>query len=189
MKWNKIRNQIILAVVLCFSLIAANPTHAAEKKLSLTVYSQDKSNWCWAAAGQSVIRYVKGTVKTQCQLYMWGKGYSSCSTNETGSISTQFSNMFKEMNFNYTGDVISSASTFSGVISQINLGRPMIARMGWTSGGGHFAVIYGYDDGSTDYINWTDINYGGTSYYKKTTYSYFKSNSSWDWTHTRYNIY
>lgn len=178
---------VMLLVLLCFS--GGYNASAESNQLYVTVYSQEKSNWCWAAAGKSIIKYLYGDAFSQCNLYMWGKGYSSCSTNETGSIWSQFTNMFNEAGVYNGGGVLMTAMEWPYIEAQINLKRPALALIAWTGGGGHFAVVNGYNDSTTDYLYWTDINYNAQSVVKYTSYSYFKSNANWKWTASRYNIY
>lgn len=189
MKVSKLFKQFTMLLLVSVFFLNLNSGHAqaAEKVLNVSAYNQEKSNWCWAAAGQAIIQYKK-QYYTQCTLYKKGKNYSACTTNEQGSIYTQFDNMFEYANFTAMGGVIFQPAGWSYITAQINLYRPLLARIEWSSGGGHFAVVKGYTDGTTDYVHWTDIKQSG-SYSRKTTYSYFKSNSNFDWTTTRYGMY
>ena len=85
---------------------------------------------------------------------------------------------------NYAGSNTTAGSslTYSTVSSNLASRKMMVARWGWSSGGGHFVVIYGnYMLNSTQYVSYANPS----SASKVTeTYAYFKSNSSRTWTHS-----
>ncbi|ESU33368.1 hypothetical protein G3A_06715 [Bacillus sp. 17376] len=179
---------MLFVAILAFNLCGISAS-AAEKRLSVPAYNQAKSKWCWAAAGQAIVNYKKGTSHYQCTIYKEGKKYSACTTDEDGSIYTQFTNIFTFAKFSSTGTVVFSPTSWSTTVGQINLNRPILARIGWKSyNSGHFAVISGYNDGLTDYVYWTDIGLSGSTT-RKSTYSAFKDNSEWTWTTSRYAMY
>jgi hypothetical protein len=80
---------------------------------------------------------------------------------------------------------ITGAATFQQVRDEIDAGRPVGARIGWSGGGGHFMVIYGYSRVlGTTYFDIDDPIYGKSH----PTVSDFSSNyqGSGTWTHTYY---
>jgi hypothetical protein len=73
--------------------------------------------------------------------------------------------------------------SFQNVCDEINAGRPVGARVGWSGGGGHFMVIYGYSVvGGTNYFDIDDPIYGKSHL----TVAAFSQNyqASGVWTHT-----
>jgi hypothetical protein len=79
-----------------------------------------------------------------------------------------------------------SSLTFSTVSSNLYANKMMVARWGWTSGGGHFVVIYACYTLVTGGGNYNNVSYANPSSGSKVTedYNYFKSNSSRTWTHS-----
>lgn len=170
-------------------LTSAGSAFAESKVLPIPGYSQEKSNWCWVAGGQAILRYEKGTTISQCTLYQYGKNVITCGGNEQGSIYYAFTNMFTRAGLKNIGTAVDYAVQFNTIKNQINAYNGIITRIQWTAGGGHLAVIRGYDDGTTDYIMWSDIkNTPDVTSYKTTSYEYFRyssNNGKWFWTHTR----
>ena len=82
--------------------------------------------------------------------------------------------------------IVSSTIGFDQVKAEIDAGRPVGARIGWSGGGGHFVAIYGYTRilGVADYFDIDDPIYGKSHL----TVSDFSSNyqGSGSWTHTYY---
>jgi hypothetical protein len=81
-------------------------------------------------------------------------------------------------------DRIDSPATFAQIRAEIDAGRPVGARIGWSGGGGHFLVIYGYSRllFSEDYLDVDDPIYGKSHL----SFNDFSTNyqGSGTWTHT-----
>jgi hypothetical protein len=182
--------KIILALSATFlaALLFSNPALSASKLLSVTKYNQEKSQWCWVAGSQSIIKYHTGIKYSQCQLYKWGKGVSSCSGNKAGTLS-EIMQTFKKAGLKNEGYRSSSSAAYSTIKSELNNSRPMLARIGWKSTNkktGHLVPIRGYDESGSK-VNWIYIRQSNSEY-RKTSYSYLKDNSSWKWTHSIYGM-
>ena len=69
-----------------------------------------------------------------------------------GEVDTQLpfftgTNLTEEAEFRKRGfSVVSGPGTFEGVKTYIAHGYPVMASIGWASGGGHYVIISGYDD-------------------------------------------
>ena len=81
------------------------------------------------------------------------------------------------------------------IIDEIDGNSPMLARIGWKSSdlvNGHMIVIRGYNtDGN--YVRYVYLKQSSsysdkTSEYRTSTWSSLKDNSSWEITHTRYQM-
>ncbi|WP_162165062.1 C39 family peptidase [Paenibacillus graminis] len=139
--------------------------------------AQAKSNWCWAAAGVSILQYY-GISVSQCSFYDHVKGTSGCATNESETYGTVQAGIhsYGVSSWNHSG-----ALSYSDVKSQIdNLGSPVYVSWKWNTptGGGHAVVIYGYDTyGGNDWIQHMDPG-GGIK--TSMVYTNFKGGSSYD---------
>lgn len=153
------RVQIVLAraltalVLIAGGLLAfAPPASAAEKYLSTTVYVQEQSNWCWAAAAKSIVRFHTGSAISQCQLVKDGKKTSSCA-NSSGTKA----NVLNAVHAHSVNGGTEQKLDWTTVKGQINASRPVYSSIIWSSGGGHAHVIRGwYDTGYSygiSYIN------------------------------------
>jgi hypothetical protein len=79
--------------------------------------------------------------------------------------------------------IAAGAAAFNDVETEINSGRPLGVRIGWSGGGGHFVSITGYSSSAaTDYVTVDDPIYGHSTL----PYSTFCTNyqGSGSWTHS-----
>lgn len=151
--------------------------------VSINGTTQEKSNWCWAASSQSILRYF-GTSVTQTQFVNYVKN-STRAPNLTASDAEAKSGL---SHWRVSSTQTTSYLPFSTIISEIyTYNRPIYAGWSWTSGGGHALVLDGYEDDTTDYVEYMDPGDGG---FHMATYSWFKGGSSYDhvWDGTLYQM-
>lgn len=146
---------------------------------------QQKSNWCWAATGNSIAAfYGKSYSQNQfCNLAFGNSQNASCPNNQATLANDQ--RAFRSIGIS-AGSYVSSTLGFSTLVSEIAAGRPVMTRIGWSSGGGHMMDIIGYDssDSTIEYYNpWPD-----DPRYNYSTYNWYRSNSQFTWTHSLYRI-
>lgn len=173
------RVQILLARALAALIIVAGgllalapPASAAEKYLGVTVYVQEKSNWCWAAASKSIVKFHTGRVISQCELVKDGKGTSSCANN---SGSKQ--NVLNAVHANGVNGGTEQTLTWTTVKGQINASRPVYSSIIWNGGGGHAHVIRGwYDTGYSYGVSYVNPLSSTT---ESRDWGTYVSNSSW----------
>jgi hypothetical protein len=164
---------------------AAPATVTASKYLNVNGQSQQKSNWCWAASGNSIAAYY-GYNYSQNQFCNLAFGYSqnaTCPNNQATLGNDQ--RAFSAIGIS-AGSYISGTLSFNTLVTEISANRPVMTRIGWTSGGGHMMDIIGYDssDSTIEYYNpWPD-----DSRYNTSTYNWYRSNSQFTWTHSLYRI-
>jgi len=119
--------------------------------LPMQFWSQQQSNWCWAASEQMVAAYSALTL-TQCQNANFHSGRTDCCTNPGAC---NFGGCFTMTNHGFTETVLSqlncggltptgnSALTFNQITAEFNAGRPVAFAWSWTGGGGHELVALG----------------------------------------------
>ncbi len=161
-------------------------SHFVSKQLSFTMQAQTQSNWCWAAASTSVSHY-----------YWWFSHWTQCKVcnaelNRTDACNSPvpaacnvpwYLDRALTRTRNYVS--ITGPVTFAQIRAEIDAGRPLGARVGWSGGGGHFMVIYGYARiFGQQYLDIDDPIYGKSHL----RLSDFSSNyqGSGTWTHTYY---
>jgi hypothetical protein len=77
----------------------------------------------------------------------------------------------------------SGQATFAQIKTEIDAGRPVGARIGWSGGGGHFMVIYGYSRIlTTEYLDIDDPIYGKSHLPMDDFASNYQGSGTW--THT-----
>jgi hypothetical protein len=75
--------------------------------------------------------------------------------------------------------------TWSECVQDLDGGDPIVMRFGWTSGGGHILVLYGYISNGS-YLKYMDPWPGEG--YTTSLYTYVVSSPDHDWTHTLYSL-
>jgi len=180
---------LLLATIIGFgSLVPLAPAaSAAPTSWYLNIYgqAQQNSNWCWAATGNSIAAYY-GYWYTQNQFCDMAFGQPldwSCANSQAtlGNDQRAFSTIGIS-----PGWYISSTLSFSGIVAEISNNRPVMTRIGWTSGGGHMMDITGYDSSDTT-IEYYDP-WPSDPRFNYSTYWWYRSNSQFTWTHTLYQI-
>lgn len=182
-KHKKIFFVVIMTVVM--SLVSTQTAFAAIKELGVPIYTQEKSQWCWAAAARMAgkYRYPSSTVN-QGQIVAHVKGSSA--VNEAASIFE-----IVDAAEYVTNDTMEFSTTllfnwdWSDIMVSINNNYPAIALV-YGDGNGHYYVIRGYDStantvivndpwyGKRFVVPWEDFKAGGwndeTRPYKYTIY-------------------
>ncbi|MFQ6266489.1 papain-like cysteine protease family protein [Kutzneria viridogrisea] len=149
---------------------------------NISMQSQQQNQWCWAASGTTIASYFNYSVNqnTFCNLAK-GRDTSYSCPNWQGTLG-DVQNAFYQLGFSYTGDYLNGTISFSSLQQQISANQPLETRIGWTSGGGHMHVLYGYDSAKGT------VSYGdpwpSNQRYQTMSYNYYVSNSSFAWTHT-----
>lgn len=156
------------------------------RALAFNIQAQTQTNWCWAATSVSVSRfYWTGSAWTQCQVASSELGRTDCCNSPVPSPCNV--PWYLDRALTRTNNFVSLTGqlTFAQVKAEIDAGRPVGARVGWSGGGGHFMVIYGYRTvGLTRYFDIADPIYGNSS----PTVTTFSTNyqGSGTWTHSYY---
>ncbi|MGV9310783.1 papain-like cysteine protease family protein [Streptomyces sp. NPDC003691] len=157
----------------------------AWKKLNIAMQAQLKTNWCWAAAGNTIANY-------------YGRNYSQnqfCNAAFNRSQNTECPNSQATLATVQTGlrwtgvspgTYIADWLRYTAVQTEINANRPVETRIQWSSGGGHMHVIHGYDTANS-LVYWADP-WPSSSRYNWASHSWYVNNSSFSWTHSLYRI-
>jgi hypothetical protein len=175
-------------LTISLGLLAAPAAQAAPTSwyLNYTGQTQERTNWCWAATGNSVANYFGYKQYSQnqfCNMAFGNAVNASCPNNQATLANDQ--RAFRTIGIS-AGTYISSTISYSALQNQISANRPVMTRILWSSGGGHMMTLIGYDASSStvQYHNpWPDDPRINTS-----TYSWYVSNSTFSWTHTLYGI-
>jgi hypothetical protein len=155
------------------------------RRLAFTMQPQQQTQWCWAAVAVSVSHYYDpSSTWTQCGLANGELNQTTCC--QDGSSAACNVPWFLDRALQRTGNLnafSSGVTSFAGVRTEINGGRPLGVRIGWSGGGGHFAVIAGYKPGPGEQrLAIEDPWYGASDL----TYADFQSSyeGTGSWTHS-----
>jgi hypothetical protein len=185
------------------------PSKALKTVLPFYLEEQEMSNWCWAATSLSVAKYYNASYQdTQCQLvtkafqdplasrFYPGDGpkkpltqdQSCCKDSSLGNYTYYITAVSEKLNLleSWSKSVI----TLAQILEKLMGGQPIIVRIGWDGGGGHFVVLSGqYSDKSAEGVtqDWVVINdpWSGMSFMRMVGDSFStKYQGSGTWTHT-----
>ncbi|MFI9235670.1 papain-like cysteine protease family protein [Streptomyces sp. NPDC053079] len=160
---------------------------AGQKLLNIGMQKQVRDQWCWDASGLTIANYWGYTQYNQydfCRLAAQNNGGLDCN-NQPATLG-DMANGLRNMGFRNSGTDLWRNASFSETQSEIANGRPFAVRIGWTSGGGHMNVIYGYD--STSNMVAVGDPWPSTQTYTWWNYSAYSGNNSFRWTHSRIGI-
>lgn len=183
----------LAGIFVVFGLLGTASYLDGDETLAVPECIQEYSNWCWAGTSQAVLDYY-GQYPSQCEIanYAW-------STTRCCSGSSDFYDRVKgcnKANFLYGAngsieDILDhwgvdsvgtdDPMTWTESVSELDSGYPFVMRWGWSSGGGHFLVGYGYIT-SGSYLKYMDPWPGEG--YTTSLFTYVVSASDHDWTHT-----
>jgi len=115
-------------------------------RITFAMQTQQQTQWCWAAVAVSVARYYTPWTRwTQCQMVNQELGQTTCCTNGSTTQCNQPNVLDSPLQRAGVLDhMIGSDSGIGDIRSEIDASRPLCWRIGWSGGGGHFAVIEGY---------------------------------------------
>jgi hypothetical protein len=191
MKQTRILSLVGILVVL--GLIGATSLIYSDVTLSVPERFQEYSNWCWAGSSQAVLYYYT-QYPSQCEIanYAWNTT-KCCSGSDNFYDKVKGCNKANWLygndgsiqgilaNWDVSSDGTDEPMTWSASVQELDNGNPFVMRFGWTSGGGHFLVTYGYITNGS-YLKYMDPWPGEG--YTTSLYSWVLSASDHDWTHT-----
>jgi hypothetical protein len=182
-KSSRVHTAVVVSLMLC--LVAPVTAGAASGAPStyrnqIALQAQQKNQWCWAGAGNTIAAYHGLTVSQTrfCQL-AHGETGQDCA-NLTGTLADP-QRAFVKLGFTSPGRYLDHRISYADVRRQTSANQPVETRVGYRSGGGHTHVLYGYNT-SGDWVYWGDP--GPAKRYNWSTYGYYTRNSSFTWTHT-----
>jgi hypothetical protein len=111
--------------------------------LCFTMQAQEQTQWCWAATATSVARYYNSaSTWTQCTLVNAELGRSDCCANPSSSSCNQPWTLNTALTrVGHLAGFTGAPTTFADLRSEIDNGRPLGVRIGWSGGGGHFNIV------------------------------------------------
>ncbi|GAA3004943.1 papain like cysteine protease AvrRpt2 [Streptomyces sp. KhCrAH-43] len=158
---------------------------AATKRLNITMQAQQKTNWCWAASGNTIATWYGRTYSQNefCNAaFNRAQGYE-CPNSQAALDNVQNALYWAGIS---PGSYVNGWLRYPTVQAEIAAGRPVETRIQWSSGGGHMHVLYGYDDANS-LVYWGDP-WPSSNRYNWASHSWYVNNSEFSWTHSLYRI-
>ncbi|RZK55970.1 MAG: hypothetical protein EOO91_12995 [Pedobacter sp.] len=159
---------------------------ASNKELKFSMQRQVQDNWCWAANAASIsIFYDNHSGWTQCLVATDVFPGKSCCVNAAPCNEPWYLDEALQITSNFNAPLIYSPINLAEIKAQVDNGRLIGTRIGWSGGGGHFVSIYGYNDiGQDPFLYIADPIYGN-SFVKLSSFNTSYQNNG-RWTHTYY---
>jgi len=187
----------LVGIFMLLSLMGATSLLYSDVTLAVPEIFQEHSNWCWDASSQAALFYY-GQYPSQCEIadYAWnttrcctvsGDFYASLKgCNKANWLyGTDGSTQGILANWGVSSTAVEDYRTWSECVQDLDNGSPVVMRWGWSSGGGHMLVLYGYIS-SGSYLKYVDPWPGEG--YTTSLYTYVVSSEDHDWTHTLYSL-
>ncbi|MGC5346744.1 papain-like cysteine protease family protein [Streptomyces sp. DT171] len=158
---------------------------AAARRLDITMQAQQKTNWCWAASGNTIATWF-GRNYSQNQFcnaaFNRAQGYE-CPNSQAALDNVQAGLSWAGVR---PGSYVTGWLRYPTVQAEIAAGRPVESRIQWSSGGGHMHVLYGYDDANS-WVYWGDP-WPSNNRYNWASHAWYVNNNEFSWTHSLYRI-
>ncbi|MFE9781531.1 papain-like cysteine protease family protein [Streptomyces sp. NPDC005775] len=158
---------------------------AAAQRLNISMQAQQKTNWCWAASGNTIATWF-GRNYSQNQFcnaaFGRAQGYE-CPNSQASLGNVQDGLSWAGIT---PGSYVTGWLRYPTVQTEIAAGRPVETRIQWASGGGHMHVLYGYDDANS-WVYWGDP-WPSSNRYNWASHAWYVNNGEFSWTHSLYRI-
>lgn len=174
---------------------------ASARRLRFPIECQKASQWCWAAVAVSVARfYSPASPWEQCTLA--GEvlhktccgGSDECGEDDHPPDCDRPYRVYHPLGVvGHLNEIrrstlpLPAAPNTRTIQGELDARRPIVCRIGWKGGSGHFVVLYGYDlRGAVPLVHVADpVNEtGGTSIYSLGEFTRAYRNGGGAWTHT-----
>lgn len=152
------------------------------KKLPFTLEDQTQTNWCWAATSVSVSRfYWAASTWTQCKVASAELGRTDCCNSPVPSACNVPYYLDRALTRTQNlSSLLGRVLTWAEIQAEIDGGRPVGVRVGWSGGGGHFLAIFGYGrQGGQDVVDVDDPIYGVSRISVDTLRNSYQGSGTW----------
>lgn len=164
---------------------ATTATAAATQRLNITMQAQQKTNWCWAASGNTVATWFG---RSYSQNQFCNAAFNRAQGSECPNAQANLANVQSGLSWAgiSPGSYVTGWLRYPTVQAEIAAGRPVETRIQWSSGGGHMHVLYGYDDANS-WVYWGDP-WPSSDRYNWASHAWYVNNNEFSWTHSLYRI-
>jgi hypothetical protein len=133
-------------------------------RLDFTMQRQEQTQWCWAATSVSVAAHYDPRGRwSQCGMVNAEKGLDICCREGASTACNEPNVLDSPLT---RADVLDhkepAPASFDAIRREIDAGRPLAWRIRWDGGGGHFAVIEGYQRAGEPWVAIEDPHWGAT---------------------------
>lgn len=136
--------------------VSPNVPGSISANLPIRHIPQEQTKWCWAASAQMVLEYRGQTVK-QCDIAEQLLKKKCCPKLATCNVmcnSLQVDQIYNHFGIN--NQYLSGNLSFGDIQAEINANRPIEVGLSWNQGGGHLAIISGWEQDTSG--EWVRVN-------------------------------
>lgn len=178
---DRVRELYYVVVAIAYRIAELIRLIMSWQRLNVGMQTQQQTQWCWAAVATSVAGfYDASTTWTQCSVVNAELGQTTCCT--SGSSAACNKPWYLDLALTRVGhfDTWSAgAMSFADVRAEIDAGRPLGVRIGWSGNGGHFLVIEGYRNDANQQVAVDDPWYGASDLTYATLSTSYQGSGTW----------
>ncbi len=158
MKHKSFFMKMLIVVSIAISFYGCCPPYEDSKVLTVPLWPQETSQWCWAASGQMCMDFLGNNVNqcTQANNYL---GQTTCCNASTPIACVKGG--WPEFNkYNFTSSNTNNAPlSWDKIRSEIDCkNRPITYTWHWAGGSGHMVSVVGYSVGECNKERFLHIN-------------------------------
>ena len=112
--------------------------------IDIPVERQAKSKWCWAALAAALHHYYHGKALTQCAIASHALDRNCCDGEAEGCDQKHSLKRILQRAACYS-HWSPGKPLFERLVYELNLGKPVCARIEWRTGDAHFVLLRGYN--------------------------------------------
>ena len=118
------------------------------KATGLRIERQAQTQWCWAAVGVGLSSlYDSAMPRRQCEVVSSEFGDDTCCSHGAANQCNKPWYLDRVLRrLGYLDSIIRGAVSYQKVREEIETGRPVAIRVGWSGGGAHFLAIDAFND-------------------------------------------
>ena len=154
-------------------------------RLNFMMQHQEQTEWCWAATSASVLDFYNPQARArQCGIVNAEKGLDVCCRDGSNEVCDQPNVLDNPLSrVGLLDHKQTGPAAYDVIRHEIDAGRPLAWHIHWSGGGGHFAVIEGYQRDGAQWVSVEDPWYGSSDVAVSTlTQAAYQGNGLW--THT-----
>jgi hypothetical protein len=124
------------------------------QRIAVPQFSQEQSEWCWAACAQMVLRYYGNNAVRQCDVAARLFGQPGCSENPSSSLCNEpaqvqdIAGVYSDWG-RPTPQYVNGSVPFKTLQSELNAKHPVEVGFIWKDGTGHQVIICGWNIDTT----------------------------------------
>ncbi len=143
--WHRVLVSVLVGSGVWALIFGLAPTASATdvgSALSIIKYEQNQSNWCWATAAETAVKYLTGVSYSQCSMVKLITPTNTCDNIQEPDSQVYY----LILQYLSSAAVLSGHLPYSTLTAELNGFHPVLAHITWSTGGGHMVTIFAYEN-------------------------------------------